>query len=579
METEIKLKPSQQKPWLQFFSEEAKQAELPKESIYEHLFKINGEHRDDIAIRYFKNTVTYGKLLDDIDQCAAAFADLGVKKGDIVTFCSITIPELVVAVYALNKLGAAPMVLDPRNTCSSVGEFMENANSRILVTLTVTAPVQEMVEKLDCDYVITFSAADSMSSGLVKWIASRKMRCNITYNDRVMKWQTFMARGEGKTVDMVPYEEFQLAGIALTGGTTGAPKGVMFSNDGFNAVAMDFRYCGVSYTREQRFMNIIPSFASYGIVASLHMPLSLGLEEVVIAKFDSDKVGHLIKKYKPSHTLLVPNHYEKLMNSKEMANGFDLSFFETAGSGGDTMNKGLENKLNGFLKDHGAKFPLSQGYGMSEISSAASCCCNGNFRSLSVGYPLLTNVISIFKPDTTEELTYGEEGEICMTGPAVMMGYLNNPEETANVLRVHPDGQVWIHSGDVGVMDEDGYIFIKGRIKRMITMFDGHKVFPTQLENTIGKHQGVVSCAVVGVQDPSKNQGQMPVGIIKIKDGLDAEQVIQEVTETIQKEVEVRSWLSDLITVEDMPHTGMGKIDYKKLAEDYEKENQTAKAG
>ena len=166
-----------------------------------------------------------------------------------------------------------------------------------------------------------------------------------------------------------------------------------------------------------------------------------------------------------------------------------------------------------------------------------------------------------------------------MTGPAVMMGYLNNPEETANVLRVHPDGQVWIHSGDVGVMDEDGYIYIKGRIKRMITMFDGHKVFPTQLENTIGKHQGVISCAVVGVQDPSKNQGQMPVGMIKIKDGLGAEQVIQEVTETIQKEVEVRSWLSDLITVEDMPHTGMGKIDYKKLAEDYEKENQTAKAG
>ena len=166
-----------------------------------------------------------------------------------------------------------------------------------------------------------------------------------------------------------------------------------------------------------------------------------------------------------------------------------------------------------------------------------------------------------------------------MTGPAVMMGYLNNPEETENVLKVHPDGQVWIHSGDVGVMDEDGYIFIKGRIKRMITMFDGHKVFPTQLENTIGKHKDVVSCAVVGVQDITKNQGQVPIGMIQLKDGADSEQVIREVTETIQKEVEVRSWLSDLVAVKDMPHTGMGKIDYKQLAEDYAKEYQTAKAG
>ena len=166
MQTEITLKPSQQKPWLQFFTEEAKQAVLPKESIYEHMFKINHEHRSDIAIRYFKNKISYGKLLDDIDQAAAAFADLGVKKGDIVTFCSITIPELVVSLYALNKLGAAAMVLDPRNTCSSIAEFMKNANSRIVVTLTVTAPVKEMVQQLDADYIITYSAADMLSAAL-----------------------------------------------------------------------------------------------------------------------------------------------------------------------------------------------------------------------------------------------------------------------------------------------------------------------------------------------------------------------------------------------------------------------------
>ena len=576
----MKRYPSIEKPWMQFFSEEAQQAELKHETIYQRIWDNNYNYPIHTALNFFGNKISYAQLFQNIDRAAGSLTALGVKAGDTVACFSVTIPEMVFTLYGANKIGATLFTLDPRRTGEEVEEMVRSSGAKIALVIDLAYDhLRETLENLDLQKIVIISVDNYMPT-TVRMLKQMKMPApKIEMTGNVVSWKQFLSYGKGIETEAVPYGTHEPAAITLTGGTTGMPKGVMITNDGFNAVAMDFRYCGVSYTREQRFMNIIPSFASYGIVASLHMPLSLGLEEVVIAKFDSDKVGHLIKKYKPSHTLLVPNHYEKLMNSKEMANGFDLSFFETAGSGGDTMNKGLENKLNGFLKDHGAKFPLSQGYGMSEISSAASCCCNGNFRSLSVGYPLLTNVISIFKPDTTEELTYGEEGEICMTGPAVMMGYLNNPEETANVLRVHPDGQVWIHSGDVGVMDEDGYIYIKGRIKRMITMFDGHKVFPTQLENTIGKHQGVISCAVVGVQDPSKNQGQMPVGIIKIKDGLDAEQVIQEVTETIQKEVEVRSWLSDLITVEDMPHTGMGKIDYKKLAEDYEKENQTAKAG
>ena len=571
MITETKLKPSQQKPWMQFFSEEAQKAVLPEESIYEHIYKINDQHRSDIAIHYFKNKITYGQLLDDIDQAAAAFADLGVKKGDIVTFCSITIPELVVSLYALNKLGAAAMVLDPRNTCSSIAEFMKNANSRIVVTLTITAPVKEMVEKLDADYIITYNAANSMSAGFVKWIASYKMRCNITYNDRVLNWKSFMERGKGKSVEAVPYSEFELAGIALTGGTTGAPKGVMFTNDGFNAVAMDFRYCGVEYDRSHKFMNIIPAFASYGMVASLHMPLSLGLEMIIIPKFDSDQVGKYIKTYRPQHTLMVPAHYEKLMNSKEMSDGFMLDFFVTAGSGGDTMNAGLENKLNTFLKERGAKFPLSQGYGMSEVSSAACCSCNGNFRSLSVGYPLLMNTMGIFKPDSTEELDYNEEGEICITGPAVMLGYLNNPEESEKVMIKHPDGQVWIHSGDLGYMDEDGFIFIKGRIKRMIIMFNGHKVFPTFIEDVLGKHPDVMSCAVVGVNDRDHAQGKSVHAVVQLRDAQRSqEEVKEELYELMRGEIESSVIPKTLEFVDEMPHTGMGKIDYLKLAKDYD---------
>lgn len=560
--------PSVEKPWMQFFSEEAKRAQLPKESIYQHLRSVNADHRDDVAIHYINSYMTYGTLLDSIEQAAAAFASLGVKKNDIVTFCAITTPELVIMIYALNKLGACAMVIDPRYTAPVILDFIENAKSRLLVTFTVTAPVQELVEKAEVEHIVTFTPGESIR-GLMGAYARMRMRAKLPKDERVCNWKAFMALGEGKSVPTVDYSEFQLAGIALTGGTTGAPKGVMFSNDGFNAVAMDFRYCGVEYDRTHRFMNIIPAFASYGMVASMHMPLSLGLEMVIIPKFDAAQVGKYIMKWRPQHTLMVPAHYEKLMNSKEMRGGQRLDFFITAGSGGDTMNAGLEAKLNGFLKERGAKFPLSQGYGMSEVSSAAACSCNGNFRSLSVGYTLLMNTIGIFKPDSTEELGYGEEGEICITGPAVMLGYLNNPEESEKVMIRHPDGQVWIHSGDLGSMDRDGFLYIKGRIKRMIIKFDGHKVFPVYIEGVIGSHPDVMSCAVVGVKDREHAQGQAVHAVVQLKSRSEAE-VRPELEAMMKKEIEARGIPSSIDFVNDMPHTGMGKIDYRKLAKDFD---------
>ena len=354
----------------------------------------------------------------------------------------------------------------------------------------------------------------------------------------------------------------------------------MLSNDGFNAIAFDFKHCGVSYKRGQRFMDIIPMFASYGIVSSLHMPLTLGLEVVVIPKFDADKVGYYVKKYRPEHTLLVPAHYEKLMNSKEMAGGFDLSFFRTAGSGGDTMNAGLEAKLNSFLESRGCRYPLSQGYGMSEVSSAASCCCNGNFKSLSVGYPLLTTTIGIFAPGTTDELDYGEEGEICIGGPSIMLGYLNNKAETDNVIRRHPDGTLWVHSGDIGSMDPDGFVYIKGRIKRMITRFDGHKVFPTHIESILGHHKSVLSCAVVGVNDVNNAQGQLPLAVVEIKPAESEMRyaIKAELMEMCRKEIESRAMICDIVFTDSMPHIGMGKIDYSRIADDYKDHLSSIKA-
>ena len=571
------LTPSVEKPWLKFFSEEAREASMPKNTIYRHLRECSEGGHGYTALNYFGKKISYGKLLDEADRAAGAFAKAGIKKGDIVAAATVTIPEMVYALYGLNKIGAAPLIIDPRTSAAGALSFIKETGAKVFIVIDLYyEALKDVLFESGVEKIVVISADTSLPAS-IRFLKQFKMPApKIAASDKVLSWAQFASTGEGVETETAAYGDNDLAAVTLTGGTTGAPKGVMLSNDGFNAIAFGFKHCGVSYKRGQRFLNIIPMFSSYGIVSSLHMPLSLGLEVVIIPKFDPDKVGRYVKKYRPEHTLLVPAHYEKLMNSKEMAGGFDLSFFRTAGSGGDTMNAGLEAKLNSFLESRGCRFPLSQGYGMSEVSSAASCCCNGNFKSLSVGYPLLTTTIGIFAPGTTDELDYGEDGEICISGPSIMLGYLNNKAETDNVIRRHPDGTLWVHSGDIGLMDSDGFVYIKGRIKRMITLFNGHKIFPTHIESVLGHHPMVASCAVVGVNDTTHAQGQLTLAVIEAK-----EQTLEKLTaikselyEMCRQELEGPAKPYDIIFVESMPHTGMGKIDYLKLAEDYNNERK-----
>lgn len=562
-------KASVEKPWLNHFSEEARSAVIPKETIYTRIRKVNAGHDSDIALNYFDNRISYGKMFQYIDATAAALEQAGVKTGDVVSLCSATTPEMVYCVYACSKIGATALTLDPRRKFDELKTWLLDSETDVLVILDLAASqMLDQLKELPLKTIVVTSIDNSMPLYARAVKHFKQPSPKIAYGGKVVPWKDFLKSGMGKESRTAEFGDNEVTAITLTGGTTGLPKGVELTDIGFNAIGIDFQYCGVPYTRGKGFMDIIPVFASYGIVASLHMPLTLGLELIIFPKFNAEKVGYYMKKYRPEHTLFVPAHYEKLIHSKEMKN-FDLSFFRTAGSGGDTMNIGLETELNQFLEDHGCKYKLSQGYGMSEVSSAASCYCNGNFKSQSVGYPLLTTTVAIFHPDTTDECDYNEEGEICITGPAIMRGYYHNPEETAKVMIKHPDGQVWVHSGDLGTMDEDGYIFIKGRIKRMVTRFDGHKIFPIQMENAFTEIDGIASCAVVGVQDTEHAQGMVAIAFIKLTDPSRKEDVIKALSDLYWK-LEERGRPNDIICMDELPVTAMGKIYYAKLARHYE---------
>lgn len=569
------MKITEEKVWLKHYPREVREWSLPECTALNYMKQLNAERLDSSALHYYGKDISFRELFARIDATANAFATVGVKPGDIVSFLSVQIPETIAAVYALNKLGAVANTIDPRMDVSSIERMIKDSGSRILVTIDLAFPkVRKIMDSIRQNLIIVQSAAQSLP--FLKKIAMKlAAKTDVTYSDTTIQWTEFMANGIGTVATEAPYAGDAMVAITYTGGTTGVPKGVVLTNDSMNAVAVNFIHCDVVREEKDRFLGIIPIFSAYGMVCGMHMPLCMRVTLVPIPRFIPDTIGRLVKTYRPNHVISTPVFIELLMQSKEVK-GMDLSFLRTLASGGDTMNEGLEAKLDVFRKEHHMQYPLAQGYGMSELSAAATFCVNRIYKSGSAGIPSLTTTVGIFDPDTGEEKGYFEEGEVCVTGPSMMKCYFNSPQETENVMRKHDDGKIWIHSGDVGYMDKDGFLYIKGRIKRMITRFDGHKVFPVNLEGVVGAYEGVRNCAVVGVNDRQHSQGQYPMVLLEVKPEVDSGRICKDIFEYCDANVEERGKPVAVVVLSEIPLTGMGKNDYRLLEKHFQNFDYTA---
>ena len=563
-----KKKITAEKVWLKYYSDEQINDPQPRCTAYAYLKRCNGERLDAVALHYYGANITFRELFASIDAAANAFAAQGVQAGDIVSFLSAQLPETIAAVYGLNKIGAVANTIDPRMDVRSIKQMIADSGSKILVTLDIAFPkVKAILDDIGQDLIITQSAAASLPP-FKKFFKTLTTRTHIPYSDKIIKWSVFVKNGENTVAEEAPYIGDATVAITYTGGTTGLPKGVMLTNDSMNAVVMNFAHCNVVREDGGRYLGIIPIFSAYGMVCGMHMPLCLRQTLVPIPKFVPATIGKLVRTYRPNHIISTPAFIELLMQSREVKN-MDLSFLRTLASGGDTMNSGIEQKLNAFRKAHNMRYPLAQGYGMSELSAAASFCVNTVYKEGSVGIPALNTTIGIFDPETGEEKTYYEVGEVCVTGPTMMKGYFRAPEETANIMRKHDDGLVWIHSGDLGYMDEDGFLFIKGRIKRMITRFDGHKVFLVNLENLVGKRPDVRNVAAIGVNDRAHSHGQYPMVLVELVQGVDPLAACKEIFICCNEQLEERGRPVAVLPVETIPLTPMGKNDYRELEKVY----------
>ena len=563
---------SQEKVWMKYYDPDVRNTDIPRMKIYSLLKEYNQKRLQQTALYYYGTKITVKKLIQRIDECADAFAALGVKQGDTVSMLSASTPESIVALYALNKIGATLNAIDPRLDKNGIARMIKGSGSKILIVIDMAYPkVAAIYSDIKQKHIIVQTASTSLP--FFKKIALKLVtKSQIPYGKGgVISWDTFIAGAKNGMAIEAPYVGDATVAITYTGGTTGFPKGVMLTNDSINAVAYNFRHAGIIHEDGQRFLGIMPIFSSYGLVCGIHMPLTMGTELALIPRFYPLKMGEYIKKYKPEHMIATPAFYEILINSDEMKN-FDLSFMLTLGSGGDSMNAGLEVKMQAFMDTHGIRYPLAQGYGMSEVSAAATFCVNDRYKKGSVGIPCIATTIGIFDPETGEELGYNEDGEVCITGDTMMKGYFNNKAETDHVMRKHADGKIWIHSGDIGCIDEDGFVFIKGRVKRMITRFDGHKVFPITIESFIAEHELVQGCSVIAVNDRERMQGQYPMAVIELVAGVDVSRrdaICREIFDLCNEQLEERGRPVAVVCVDEIPLTGVGKNDYRRLEKDF----------
>ena len=569
MTTQNPVYASQAKPWLKYYDQKFIDQTLPALSAFEYVCQRSKNHLNDTALEYYGRKFAYADLIVNVKKTAAALRGVGVKKGDIITVVSIMTPEIIALFYAADMMGATLNLVDPRYSVEGIREYIEEVDSHLLVCLNVVYErCRQAAKRTNVEKVIVLSPADSLPPVMAVGYKLTTPDKN-KYASNVIRWKQFIKGGEGQSTAAEPYDPDHACVVVHTGGTTGSPKGVILTDDCFNGIALQFQAYPKLFHRGQKLMNVMPPFIAYGFACGIHLPLVLGFTVIIIPNLDPAKLGSLVLKHKPEHMFGVPTHYQQLASDPKLRDK-DLSFIINYAAGGDSLSRGAEQTVNDFLAAHGARYPIAKGYGMTEVSSAATVAAGLDNKPGSVGIPMVNTVVAAFEPGTDQELPIGQRGELCISGPCLMKGYYNKPEETAILLRRHPDGRVWAHTGDMGYLDEDGFVYLDSRIKRMIIRHDGFKVFPSMIENVVSRHPAVHQCSVVGCADKDHTQGRLPFVYIVLKADTTAKkkQVIRELERMCAEELPEYVQPVAYKFISSMPMTPVGKVDYRQLEAD-----------
>lgn len=557
----------QERPWLKFYDKEGVRPniEYPDCSMVDMVIQSAEKWPDNTAYVYYGHKVTYKNFVKKIEKVARALKNYGVKEGDKVTICMPNTPEGITMVYAVNMVGAICNMVHPLSSEKELEYYIKVAESKyVLVIDAVFDKVYRLRDTAGLERIIVVRPSDGLGflkKKLYNTLHIKKVRLPANDN-RVVLWEDFIANSyfyQGN------YHEERgandLAIIMYSGGTTGAPKAVMLSNLNINAESI----CDSAMIRQvvpgATVLSILPLFHCFGLGVCIHTPLCRGMGCILIPAFSHKQFADIIKKNEPNFIVGVPTLFEALINTKLRRT--DLKSVTAVICGGDALNQTLRDKINDFLKNHGSDAKIRVGYGLTEGSGAVCLSPEDSFANGIIGVPFPDTEFKIIKTDTFKKLPTGEEGEICINGPLVMMGYLGDDVETAQVIRLHDDGKVWLHTGDIGYLGEDGLIYFAQRLKRIIVS-SGYNIYPTHLESIINSHEAVLTSTVIGIDHHYK--GQVPKAFIVLKPGYrPGKRIEREIRELLTRNVPIYALPVAYEFRDKLPHTKIGKVAFREL--------------
>ena len=560
-------------PWVKNYGEMREHLDYPEGSLYNYMRTANLDRLDLVAYTYYGTEATYRTFLNQIDKMARALRAYGIHEDDTVTICMPNTPEAIITFYALNKIGAIANMIHPLSAENEIHYYFNISESRLVLAINVA--IDKVVRAADdtpIEKIIAVSPADSMPLSMkLGYQATQGRNIKIPKDKRILRYADFL-KLESKTKNYNANRKSEdPAAILYSGGTTGYPKGIVISNFAFNAVALEGFEASQVLSEGTRVLAIMPIFHGFGLGVCIHTVFTFGGISILLPQFNVKTFDKLLTQHKPNVIVGVPTLYEALLLNEKI-DKMDLSFIKFAISGGDSLSISLKRKLDKFFQDHHANIQIREGYGMTECLTGTCLTPKDTYREGSIGIPYPDNYYKIFRPNTHTECEYGEEGEICIYGPSVMLGYLKDEAETNHTLQLHEDGIVWLHTGDLGLMDEDGFVYYKQRLKRMIVS-SGYNVYPQYIENVIDSHPAVLSSTVIGIDHPYKKQ--VAKAFIVLRPGYEpSEELKDEIYEHCKQNLAKYSLPYQMEFRESLPKTLVGKVAYRELEKEESEKQQ-----
>ena len=525
-------------PWADHLGDVPLHLEYFEGSMFEAVENIARQYPDNIAFDFIGKSTTYRRLVEETERCARALKTIGVRENDRVTIAMPNCPQAIYMFYAVNLVGAVANMIHPLSAEKEIEFYLNESESVTAITLDQFYDKFERIrENTKVVNIIIASVKDALSrpvrAGYIKYRVDRK--------------------GDDPAV------------ILYSGGTTGTTKGIVLTNKNFNALGQQVVAANPMFRVGDKMLAAMPLFHGFGLGVCIHTMLSQGGRCILIPRFTAKSYAKQIVKYRCNFIAGVPTLYEALLRLPDM-DGADLSCLKGVFSGGDSLSVELKKKFDKFLYDHKAVIQVREGYGTTETVTACCLTPPHMFKEGSIGLPFPDTYIKIVEPGTNRELPYGEEGEILLAGPTVMKEYMKHLEETAKTLRRHADGLTWVYTGDLGIMDSEGFIFFRGRAKRMIVS-SGYNVYPGQIENVLDAHELVQMSCAIGVPDPYRMQKVK--AFVKLCPGVPAdEETKKTLLDYCRKHIAKYAMPYDIEFKDDMPKTLVGKVAYRILEEE-----------